>query len=321
MLHSLMYIGGQVVAAGGFRSFPPINTSWARSGSNPIISPVVAWEETCVAEPFVLYDGTWRMWYTGGWTHGAIGYATSTDGITWVKYASNPVYGQGASGYANIANCPTILRTGSTYWLFASGGTDTHTPFTTLRVATSTDGIAWTTQASSITIPGECWAWGNREVWQEGTTWKMLQECGGTLWQIYLYTSPDGLVWTIGNGGAALSTLQIAANGMYGGPTFFTDSRGNKMSKFGSLYHLWYHSAPGAGNLPTNIYHAKSSDLITWTPNLVLTYAGSGFEVDPVADPSIVVKDGTAFLYYDGMDNGASAGHIGLATANAVWTP
>lgn len=53
------------------------------------------WEGTMVASPVVWHDGkTWHMIYEGinSGTEGyALGYATSTDGTTWARSASNPV--------------------------------------------------------------------------------------------------------------------------------------------------------------------------------------------------------------------------------------
>lgn len=300
---------------------PPFDSSWTRYGSNPIMTPAVSWEETAVQEPMVLYEsGAWRMWYTGGWTHPGTGYATSTDGLTWTKYASNPVYGQGGSGYANTADCPEVTKVGSTYYLFTSGGVTTSNPFTTFRVATSTDGIAWTTQSSSIAIGSGKTLWGNRTVWIESGTWYMLQESGPTPWEIYLYTSSDGLTWSIANSGAPLTTLQVATGGMYGGPGLATDSTGANTPTFSGTYHAWYHAAPAAGNNPTNIYHATSSDRITWTrTGAVLTHTGSGDEADQIADPSIVVVNGTAYLFYDAVINATERGVLMLATAPATY--
>lgn len=319
----------RLLTAGGGSSVriplhPPLDNSWSRSVANPILSPTVAWEQTAVQEPIVTFEGgtTWKMWYRGGWGSEAIGYATSTDGIAWTKYASNPVYGLGGSGEAADVALPQVNKVGATYYLFAVkhpfgiGGTNVSV------VATSTDGIAWMTQSSSMTLPSGTTLWGNSTVWIEGgTTWYRLQEAGPSPWQIYLYTSTDGLTWNIGNSGNALSTLQIATGGMYGGPTFVIGSSGEPTPTFDGLYQLWYHASPVSGNLPTNIYHATSLDRITWTrtsPSPVLTYAGSGFEVDQVADPSLVVGPGTAYLFYDGDNNPSSAASIGVATTPAV---
>lgn len=319
-MRRLLVLGAVLVLAGSFpRLYPPSAAGFTRSGANPILEPDVAWEETSVHEPMVMLEGgVWKLWYTGGWDHPGMGYATSTDGVAWTKYASNPVYGQGGSGYANTANCPQITKVGSTYWLFVSGGVTTTAGSTTFKVATSTDGIAWTTQASSISLPSGKTLWGNRAVWLEGATWYMLQEVGPTAWEIYLYTSSDGLTWSIQNSGNPLTTLQVAGSGMYGGPTF-AQQAGFYITKRAGVYETWYHAAPGAGNTPTNIYRATSSDRITWTQTgVVLTYLGSGDEVDQVGDPAVIVVANTAYLFYDGIDNATERGRILLATGSAT---
>lgn len=289
---------------------PPFDASWARQGA--ILQASVAWEETAVVEIVVTYDaGLFKAWYRGGWANGAIGYATSTDGLSWTKYASNPVLGQGASGVAGNAYQPWVLRVGATWYLYWS-------PF---GVATSSDGITWTVQAHSISFPSGKTIWGNRVVWREGSAWKMLQEAGGVggHWATYLYTSSDGLTWAISNGGAALATLSPGGDS-YGGPKF-ANVYGTVTPQFDGLYHLWYHAcAVGGAGLPTNIYHATSPDLITWTitsPNPVLTHTGAGFEVDQVAGPAPLIVDGTAFLYYDGDDNVGATARLAVATAPA----
>jgi len=292
------------------RLLPPSGSAWTRSASNPILSASLAWEETAMQEPMViLEDGVWKMWYTGGWANAATGYATSANGITWTKYASNPVYGQGGSGYSAGSSHPQVTKVGSTYWLFATNNAPA-----TVKVATSTDGIAWTTQTSSVSLPSGKTLWGNRVVWLEGATWKMLQEAGSSPWEIYYYTSADGLTWTIQNSGNPLSTLQVFAAGMYGGPTM-AQQGGITIPKRNGLYELWYHAAPNAGNTPTNIYRATSSDLITWTQSgAALTRTGVGDEADQIADPSVVVVGNVAYLYYDAVINATSVGKIMLAT-------
>lgn len=92
---------------------------------------------------------------------------------------------------------------------------------------------------------------------------------------------------------------------MTGGPWVFRALDG---------YELWYHASTG-GVLPTDIYHARSSDLMNWTvdstgPALRRT---EGWEVDQVADPSLVEAGGQTFLFYDGDDNPKASASIGAA--------
>ena len=76
-------------------------------------------------------------------------------------------------------------------------------------------------------------------------------------------------------------------------------------------YNIWFH-AGADGNLPTDIYHATSTDLVTWsvspgTPVISHRGTGAGFAYDQVADPSPLVAGDTAYIAYDGDDNRAGA--------------
>jgi predicted GH43/DUF377 family glycosyl hydrolase len=70
--------------------------SWQRSESNPVLTPSGGWEKTRNQDPHVIFiDSTYHMWYSAGnyflWQ---IGYATSADGINWIKHPT-PVLGVG----------------------------------------------------------------------------------------------------------------------------------------------------------------------------------------------------------------------------------
>lgn len=318
--------------------FPAVDASWLRDHLIPILTATEPWEGDDVEEPRVivgmgvLVPGlAFRMWYRAhGWPtiQVAIGYAEClvgddpTDPGNWVKHPDNPVYGMGGSGIADQAALPTIVRDATTLYLFVVRRAFSTDNFQAVATSPETDGLDWTTQAVTMALPAGKTLWGNAAVWREDDgTWARLQEAGPTPWEIYLYTSPDALAWTIGNAGAPLTSLQVAAGGMYGGPAIATDEEGNPAPKFDGLYHVWGHAAPNSGNLPTNIYHWTSPDLIAWTltaPSPVLTHAGAGFEIDQVADPAVLVRDGVAFLFYDGDDNGAGAASIGIATAAPI---
>lgn len=82
----------------------PDGLVWTKHPANPVldVGPPGAWDDEAVYAPQVVhYGGTFHMWYSAG--DGAppgdwqIGYATSCDqdGVNWVKYAANPVFGIG----------------------------------------------------------------------------------------------------------------------------------------------------------------------------------------------------------------------------------
>jgi len=75
----------------------PDGVIWKRMSEKPVLSPDQPWEKVAVMCPDVIWDGTsriFRMWYSGGeqYEPDAIGYATSADGINWIKHADNPVF-------------------------------------------------------------------------------------------------------------------------------------------------------------------------------------------------------------------------------------
>jgi len=149
----LMYYAGRNVA-GVVQigvAYSSDGSSWNRNPLNPILKPgPAAWDASWVHAPCVLYDPSWpssqrwKMWYIGFDSGFAarIGYATSSDGVIWTKYASNPVVDLGPSGAWDSAGVgdPTVLFDGSTYhmWFMGDNGVSNR-----IGYATSTDGVAW----------------------------------------------------------------------------------------------------------------------------------------------------------------------------------
>jgi predicted GH43/DUF377 family glycosyl hydrolase len=75
----------------------PDGINWQRMSDEPVLAFERPWEKVAVMNPHVIWDEppkTFRMWYSGGEQNepNAIGYATSTDGMTWTKHASNPIF-------------------------------------------------------------------------------------------------------------------------------------------------------------------------------------------------------------------------------------
>lgn len=296
---------------------PPTDDSWTHHGI--FLTPEQSFELTALHEPTVLYeDGTFRVWYGGGWDTQAIGYAECsgdpTDPGDWEKH-TGPVWGGGGSSISGERNLPEVIKLGSFY--YGSAIAEAYEGGQSMVFAHSSDGLSWTEDAGSISLPSGRIYWGNRTVWREGDDWYMLAEAGPLGWAIYLYTSSDGLSWSIANGGSALSSLQVAGGGMYGGPSLLVDGDTQRPKWDDDLYHLWYHAAPVSGNSPTNIYHATSPDLINWTKTGVVLLYSDLPDVDQVADPQVVLAGSTAYLVHDTANNAEELGEFGIASATA----
>ncbi len=256
-----------------------------------------------VCEPTILFAyGRYHMWYFGGGKQAAIGYAESADGVTWHK-RQGPVVGLGTGGFQPMAMRNFVVRQHGVYYLFfASDNSDR-----ALHVATSHDGIHFKTFPRPILRPS-AWNSGmaNTDVWVENGRWFMLYEAWTThlgIWRMALAEGNNPYAWRKVTG--PLASLQVGV-GMYGGPAVL---------KIDRVYHLWYHAALKT-SLPTDIYHATSTDLIHWrrvadgpvVPRSLL------WEVDQTADPDVIVRGHRLWMYYAGMDNVSGVGQIGLAT-------
>lgn len=159
---------------GGNKSFCAYATSrdgvsWTRYAKNPVMSPSAAWEGGAnnasgeTSPTSVLREhGVYLLWYHG-YSGGKrqIGYATSLDGISWNKYAQNPVLTPGASGAwdADSVCEPNVVHVGATYYMYYShcagaGG---------IGLATSTDGVSWSKYAGNPVIASGT-GWENQQV-------------------------------------------------------------------------------------------------------------------------------------------------------------
>jgi sucrose-6-phosphate hydrolase SacC (GH32 family) len=300
--------------------WPPTNASWrGNTGLNVVLAPTASWECSggectgrgdCVCEPQVIWEpaeGLFRLWYRGGWGNSSIGVATSRDGRVFRKDPRNPVY---------PGEQPYVLKDADgTYWLQTTLGPD-------ISIATSSDGYNWTTVTAGVSHdkPAGFVGWGNRVFWREGAAWRSLQELAtASGWHIWLYSSRDGRAWRLENSGRQVHGLEAVAGGTASGPSFASIDGVSAPRGADGLYSLWYHASARAGDLPSDVYHAVSADLLSWhNATRVVQHKGSGFEVDQVADPSAVVVGDRAWLFVDGENNaGPGACHIGVVTSPA----
>jgi len=120
---------------------------WNKYSKNPVLTAGPAnYDSLYVRYPGVVYeDGTYKMWYTGharldpSNTLSTINYATSIDGIHWIKYPGNPIIPANNPSFVGIVTARTsaVGRLDSVYLMatdFANGG---------ISYAISNDGIRW----------------------------------------------------------------------------------------------------------------------------------------------------------------------------------
>ena len=123
---------------------------------NPVlqVGALGDWDNGFLEGPSVIKDGsTYKMWYCGydaipdgSGTDGKanIGYAISNDGITWVKYAGNPIIVTGINTWDSIyVQDPHVIKEGNEYHMWYGGGDNDTYYSQQVGYATSQDGINW----------------------------------------------------------------------------------------------------------------------------------------------------------------------------------
>ncbi|MFD2328020.1 family 43 glycosylhydrolase [Cohnella sp. GCM10020058] len=120
---------------------------WTRVREQPVLVSEEPWEKVAVMVPQVIWDeqlNLYRMWYSAGeqYEPNAIGYATSEDGIAWVKESSNPIFTKDLSNEwerHKVAGAQ-VFKHGRWHYMFYIGFEDEHTA--RIGIARSTDGIS-----------------------------------------------------------------------------------------------------------------------------------------------------------------------------------
>jgi len=235
-------------------------TTWTKNPDNPRLSPSESWEGTDVGRPAVIKDGAiYKMWYSSGDTK--IGYATSSDGVSWTKYAANPIM-TGAAGTwdANGVAGPFVLKVSANDYRMWYQNQEA----TGIGYATSADGIAWTKHSGAVLTPASGGAWDNLQiadpdVLYDGTTFRMwYSSCSDQyIYQIGYATSSDGIHWT------RSASNPVFSHGASGTWDDFMVVRPNVILA-GGQYKMWYTGFLDNWQAPQRGY-ATSTDGLHWT--------------------------------------------------------
>jgi len=171
--------------------------NWTKYGDTPVLDlgNPGSWDSFWAYVNTVLYeDGEYKMWYSGfdGVNGIMIGYATSSDGINWTKYAGNPVITNGAPGTWDAANAqnPRVTHNGSLYemWYNGSNGSNGYA----VGYATSSDGINWTKHPDNPVLPV-----GSPGSFDSQWLWSPCVLLDGNVYKMW-YAGYDGSIYRIG---------------------------------------------------------------------------------------------------------------------------
>lgn len=254
-------------------------------------------------------NGACHMLYTGGWEQAALGYATALRATgPWTKHPV-AVIGNGAGGMPGPTAHHNVYVEGQTVYAYypdqINGGN--------LRVATASVSAptVWTTVGTALATTAIATGIVNTSLVRRGSSDYVLmfesRSTAGPMWQIGYATGATPLgPFTVQ--AFPLSTLsQGDATAMYGGPFLVQENGG---------WTLVYHAAP-TSTLPTRIYRATSTDLVTWAKESVPVIPRTTPDRDQTADFALVGASsaGPFTALFDEMDNVIPAGRIVALTA------
>ncbi len=329
---------------------------WTKEGLALDVGSSQEWDSNEVHSPSVLReaDGTYKMWYAGNdgiRGHAGIGYAISTDGITWQKPSlrlisyggstdNNMVMTVGLPGSWDdlSVSMPCVLKEGETYKMWFTGNrADTWM----IGYAASSDGIHWDEFAGNpIMVPG-AYSWESTDIYgptvvNDGSAYRMWYTgVAGYVDKIGYAYSNDGIVWTKHPD----AVIPPSSSGWDAGETFLPF-----VLKTSTGFEMWYCGISGIDVWDNRMGYAISADGVNWAKKgIVLDHGSPGQDDDgALASPCVLREaDGSLKIWYAGYHNyririlfasGAEVAQPGFtesydgyasvddATYRAVWT-
>ncbi len=257
-------------------------------------------DSTWTMQPYVLKEGNeYRMWYTGyNATAYHIMYATSSDGVTWIKYG--PVFGPEYNLTNNLwlIAVPSILKDGNEYRMYYSGSDMDDSLYFNMYMATSSDGINWT-DYGMVLGKGEngttesLGVMNGKVIKMPNDTYKMFYTgYDGNRWRFHLAVSDDGINWE--------RKGMILDIGPAGSEDYEKITEPFVIYQDGT-YFMWYTGYPIIGK--TVICFATSADGENWTKHGMVMDSSiftDSFRVGGAY--SLVEDDGLVKFWYYGFD-------------------
>ncbi len=286
----------------------------ARSLANPLLSRGApgSFDASKIGPRAILREGPndWKMWYEAvqGPNQSTVGYATSTDGIKWTKYAKNPVMiptmaWEGAGGINHEDSPTTVLKEHGLYemWYHAIEGTTRR-----IGYATSPDGITWTKYSQNpVLSPGPAGSWdadtiANPTVVKVGALYYMYYLHSAGKGGYGLAVSSDRVDWTKY---AANPVLSAGPRGSWDG---YLMGSGNSVVYDGQRFHMWFTAARDSSGFLMG--YAGSADGKSWTqsPNNPIMSKpspplGRGDDFGPANNQNVIRRGGQWWVFYGGF--------------------
>jgi len=301
--------------------------------------PSGSWDASTVFSPSVVWNGTgYMMYYVGDGavnssTYPAnvrqIGVAFSSDGISWTKYAGNPVITHGPAWYdSRFTRGPSVIFDDGMYkmWYYGTAQLN-YNAAASIDLATSSDGVHWTKYPNNPVFLGFRYSDNTTSsdypsvVKVNGT---YLMAFSGYSADIGYATSADGINWSFDNQTNVLLTTSGWHTGFIDEPSILID---------GGRVLLWYDGIDASNRTSpyiSGVGFASCGVLIT-TPPVTVTSVSTSTATSFVTTTSVVTSTSTSTsIIYSAQTltqivnpnaplfEVATAGVVGFAAAIAV---
>ena len=249
---------GLVATARGGEDWPRDLVAWTANPANPVFAGTGlerGWDRLIRERGWILVeDGVYHLWYTGyndaRSPNRNLGYAVSVDGVSWIKWPSNPVH---ASSWVEDV---CVVKRGDTYFMFAEGEKDV------AHLLTSTDRVHWQERGpldirlkdGTPIPPGPR---GTPAVFVKDGTWHLYYERGDR--GVWLATTRDPLIGPWVN--VRDEPVLAMGPGQYDQHAVAFDQVFERDGVYYAYYHANAHD-PWQKDWTTNL--ARSTDLVRW---------------------------------------------------------
>ena len=323
----VLFLSFLILAIALFPNTYATSTQWVKYAGNPVLVPTEGdWDGDFVSTPRVIFDGNmYRMWYQGGHSGiNHIGYATSSNGFTWLKHGI--VLSAGQAGYwdSSSIGLGSVLWNGTAYLMWYTGTNGFTYPGGSVGLAISSDGLNWVKYSGNPLLTPS--AQGNDQNYI-ATPYVIRLKLTYNMWytgkssaspnvnKILYATSFDGIHWT-----KWPSPVLTPSTGPAGWDSYGVYSPAAIWS--GQIFGLWYSGINQTGIVP-RIGYSTSPDGGTWTRsanNPILTPGPpDSWDSAGVEQPSVVQGGSGYMLFYDGYSS-LQGQRIGLALAPEGFT-
>lgn len=252
--------------------------------NNPVVQTRKApfWDRLYI-DPgaIVFHDGQLHMFFNGieEWPRPVgVGYATSTDGITWAKQGNEPVL-KASSSTANMFATSALVEQDGTWvlYFYTLSGSSFMGRQSIVRATAPAPTGPWTLDPTPMLEPGPTGAWDSLQVGSPNvirTTDGYIMYYDGLLGkesQIGMATSPDGIHWAKYNDPATTAAPYAESDPILRGQPGAWDAArviDPNVIQVGNSWVMVYESTPGAvkyGSAPYQLGYATSADGIHWT--------------------------------------------------------